>query len=86
MTRYTIRFRCRRGATQTALIVEDQEGAAYLFQDGRLQQLTDRVAPEGLARTLEWRTPANWTPVPPVASYTLDELGYLMHGVEAASR
>ena len=74
-TRYTIRYRCNEGATQTALIVEDARGIAYLFRGGSLRQgIHGNTASASLARVLEDVTKMRWIPVPAVASYTLDEL------------
>ncbi len=72
---YTIRYRCNVGATQTALIVEDGQGRAYLFGGGWLWQETrGNAASARLARLLAEQTQTRWLPVPTVASYTLEEL------------
>ena len=76
MTRYTIRYRCADRGGRTALIVEDEQGGAHLFSDGRLR---DRLVGEGasarLARRLAIR--GNGVPVPRVSPYTIEGLHHL---------
>ncbi len=85
-TRYTIRYRCNEGATQTALIVEDARGRAYLFRGGSLRQgMQGNTASGSLARVLEDVTRTRWIPVPTVAGYTLDELDRLTSNVAVSS-
>lgn len=76
MTRYTIRYRCADRGGRTALIVEDEQGDAHLFSDGRLR---DRLVGDGasarLARRLAIR--GTWVPVPRVSPYTIEGLRHL---------
>ncbi|MDQ3899471.1 MAG: hypothetical protein M3319_03130 [Actinomycetota bacterium] len=72
---YTIRYRCNEGATQTALIVEDAQGRAYLFRGGWLRrEMRGNAASARLAGLLAEQTQERWLPVPTVAGYTLEEL------------
>ncbi len=71
--RYTIRYRSDNHAGKTALIVEDDGGAAYLFSGGCLQiRLTGSAPCATLAQLLARR--GRWLPVPEVAAYTLGDL------------
>ncbi|MGN6674903.1 MAG: hypothetical protein ACTHMA_16515 [Thermomicrobiales bacterium] len=71
-TRFVIQYRCGYHEG-TALIVEDEHGAAYLFSSGALQT---RLAGERAAERLLELTSneGHWLPVPQVPPYTLDEL------------
>ena len=73
MTSYTIRFRCADRGGRTALIVEDEQGGALLFSDGRLcDGLVGDGASARLARRLATR--GTWVPVPRVSPYTIEGL------------
>ena len=70
---FTIRYRCDDPRGRTALIVEDNAGAAYLFTGGHLQgRLRGTNASARLARRLA--SNAEWQPIPRVTPYTLDGL------------
>lgn len=72
-TRYTVRYRCNDRRGRTALIVEDSNGAAYLFTGGTLQgRMGGANASTRLARRLG--EIAHWRQVPRVAPYTIDGL------------
>ncbi len=71
--RYTIRYRSDNRAGKTALIVEDDGGAAYLFSGGCPQtRLTGSTPCVTLAQLLARQ--GRWLPVPEVAAYTLGDL------------
>ena len=73
MTRYTIRYRCITPTGQTSLIVEDEQGAAHIFSNGRLHaQITSADASTRLAQLLTGSSAC--MPVPRVSPYTLDGL------------
>lgn len=73
MTLYTIRYRCRDGRGEGALIVTDGDGTAFLFNRGQLQlQLTGHDACARLCRVLE--RCVDVAVLPEVPPYTLDEL------------
>ena len=72
-TRYTVRYRSNDRRGKTALIVEDNNGAAYLFTGGTLQgRVSGANASTRLARQLA--EVAHWRQVPRVAPYTIDGL------------
>ncbi len=73
MTRYTIRYRCADRGGRTSLIVEDEQGGAHLFSDGRLR---DRLVGDGASARLARRlaTRGSWVPVPRVSPYTIEGL------------
>ncbi len=71
--RYTIRYRCDRGESGPGLIVQAEEGTAYLFAGGRFQcRASGPGAPDRLPRALA--RPGRWTAVPRVAPFTLGGL------------
>ena len=73
MRHYTIRYRRTDASGDTLLIVDDEQGAAYLFAGGQLRQrLEGGEASRRLARELD--PDARWVRVPTVAPYTVDEL------------
>ncbi len=70
---YVIRYRCGRDCDTTALIVEDEQGVAYLFSGGSLQSsLRGAHAPARLARMMGQL--GVWASVPEVPPYTLEGL------------
>ena len=77
MPHYTVRYRCDVRPGRVALIVEDEDGTAHLFSDGRLR---NRLAGDGasarLARRLADR--GAWVPVPEVVPYTIHDLRRLI--------
>ena len=77
MTRYTIWYRCAAREGRTALIVEDEQGTAHLFSDGRLR---DRFVGNGASARLARRlaTRGTWVPVPQVSPYTIEGLRRLI--------
>ena len=73
---YSIRYRYGDWRGQSALIVDDGRGNAYLFSGGRLQAgLTGSGACVRLARMLG--RIGMCAPVPDAILYTLDSLGQL---------
>ena len=73
MTHYTIRYRSTDPCGRTRLIVDDEQGTAYLFSGGELRLRREGAEASGrLARDLERR--ARWVRVPTVSPYTLGEL------------
>ena len=75
--RYTIRYRGRGRRGQTALIVEDGQGRAYLFSGGWLQgRLSGSKAATRLTAIMARH--ASWRIVPKVRPYTLDGLRQLV--------
>ncbi len=73
MTQYTIRYRSTDPCGRTRLIVDDEQGTAYLFSGGELRLRCEGTEASGrLARDLERR--ARWVRVPTVSPYTLGEL------------
>ncbi len=73
MRHYTIRYRRTDPSGETLLIVDDEQGAAYLFAGGQLRQRLEGGEAGGrLAR--EPDPDARWVRVPAVAPYTLIEL------------
>lgn len=75
--RYTIRYRGRSRRGQTTLIVEDEQGRAYLFSGGWLQgRLSGDKAAHRLATILAGHT--SWRIVPKVCPYTIDGLRQLV--------
>jgi hypothetical protein len=79
---YTVRYRCNDGHRTPALIVEDEQGTAYLYRGGRLRGwLRGRNASGRLARVLQRR--AVCTRVPEVPPYTLEGLRRLTGEVES---
>ena len=73
LDRYTVRYRCNDRRGKTALIVEDSDGAAYLFTGGTLQgMVSGNNASTRLVKRLA--DVADWRQVPRVAPYTVDGL------------
>src|SRR5947209_5404319 len=67
--RFTIRYRSSVVEGAIALIVEDEQGTAYLFREGTLQlRICGEHACEKLAGLLGGS--AHWEPVPRVAPYS----------------
>jgi hypothetical protein len=83
VTHYTIRYRGTDWGGRLLLIVDDGQGAAYLFSGGELQLRFggDQAGPR-LARRLDNRV--TWLAVPEVSPYTLDELRRIATVPEAA--
>ena len=78
---YTVRYRCTGDGHKPVLIVEDEQGTAYLYRGGRLRGwLGGRNASGRLARFLQRR--AVCTRVPEVPPYTLEGLRRLTGEVE----
>jgi hypothetical protein len=76
MTRYIIRYRCVAPSGQTTLIVEDDQGAAHVFSNGRLHaQIASADASTQLVQLLTGSSAC--MPVPRVSPYTLDGLRHL---------
>jgi len=75
--RYTIRYRGRSRRGQTALIVEDGQGRAYLFSGGWLQgRLSGNKAAHRLAAIMAGH--ASWRIVPKVRPYSIAGLRQLV--------
>lgn len=75
--RYTVRYRGRGRRGQTTLLVEDEQGRAYLFSGGWLQgRLSGERAVDRLAAILAERT--TWRAVPEVYPYTINGLRQLV--------
>ena len=73
MRHFTIRYRWTNPSGETLLIVDDEQGTAYLFGGGQLRQRLEGGEASGpLAR--EFTPDARWVRVPTVAPYTVDEL------------
>jgi hypothetical protein len=74
---YAIRYRATTGRAGTALIVEDDDGWAYLLtRQGLGCAWRSTPPPRPIARFLR---EASWVPVPRVAPYTLADLCRLVH-------
>lgn len=71
-TRYTVRY-CCDGRPAPALIVEDEQGTAYLFSGGTLQSKMGGAGASARLADLLGRT-ATWTSLSPPPSCSLDEL------------
>ncbi|MDP9374173.1 MAG: hypothetical protein M3Q65_17305 [Chloroflexota bacterium] len=69
---YTVRYRRCWTDGDIALIVQDEQGRAYLFVGGRLRALPGGKVPAHLAWAIGPRN--RWTSVPKVAPYTLEGL------------
>ncbi len=70
---FTIRYRCTDRPGHTALIVEDEQGTAYLFSGGVLQTRTAGThAAERLLHLMD--APECWQPVPVVPPFDLNGL------------
>lgn len=74
--RYTIRYRRGGSPGQTALVIEDETGSAYLYEGAGLHcRLTGA---HSLARLEETLRRSGWDRVPAVPPYTLDQLRRLL--------
>lgn len=75
MNRYTIHYRSTGYADETALIVTDATGKAYLFSAGELQAACAGGGGRGATRLAALlRRRAAWVRVMPAKRYTLDHL------------
>jgi hypothetical protein len=76
---YTIRYRSMNALGMPALVVEDPDGAAYLFIARLLQvRASGEHASERLVRLLGGQDA--WEEVPRVSPYSLEALGCLLGG------
>ena len=74
--RYTIRYRRGDDPAQTALVIEDETGTAYLYGRAGLHCWLTRA--HTLARLEETLRRLGWCQVPAVPSYTLAQLRRLL--------
>ena len=81
MTRYTLRYRADELPGGAAFIVRDGDGAAYLFDRGRLRiRLADDGGGDADARlcAIPARRGVACVPVPPAAPQPLEDLRRLL--------
>ena len=74
--RYTIRYRRGGHPEQTALVIEDETGTAYLYERAGLHCRLTRA--HSLARLEDTLHRLGWYRVPAVPPYTLDQLRRLL--------